>query len=78
MPRQRELIPETTDYPILGLDTATESTFLLAGATPDCLNMLLEDGILKKRPGYLQLGAVPLQRDASVARQNILISLKEI
>jgi len=50
-------IPSETKYPLMGLDSSSPSTALDPRFSPSCKNVFFEQGVVKKRLGYVGFGA---------------------
>lgn len=49
-------LPQDAVYPFKGLNTVEPSTFLSPSYSPSSLNAQTQDGVVKKRKGYVKLG----------------------
>ena len=56
MKSSRLFVPQDSVYPLSGINAYDPQTLSDARFSPDCSNVTVTDGVLRKRPGYAQLG----------------------
>jgi hypothetical protein len=50
--------PSQSVHPFLGLNTTNPSTLINPSLSPNCINVTVTDGNVKKRKGYIELGSL--------------------